>query len=75
MADRLEEIAASRSTDPDIRWLLDEVLRLRARVDEEHAIALLLSRVCVSKLNGVATELAAVIGLLTGESGISDDAP
>jgi len=38
--DRLEEIAASRGTDPDIRWLLDEVVRLRAELEAEHAVIL-----------------------------------
>ncbi len=38
--DRLEEIAADRGTDPDIRWLLDEVLRLRGELEAEHAVIL-----------------------------------
>ena len=29
MADRLEEIAAHRSHDPDIRWLIDQLLACR----------------------------------------------
>ncbi len=42
--DRLEEIAATRANDPDVRWLLDEVLRLRAELEAEHAVALQLAR-------------------------------
>lgn len=38
--DRLEEIASARAGDPDVRWLLDEVLRLRAELEAEHAVVL-----------------------------------
>lgn len=63
--DRLEEIAAARGTDPDVRWLLDEVLRLRDLVDREHGVALDLAQVAIQRLTVVTAEVAAVISLLT----------
>lgn len=64
--DRLEEIAATRGTDPDIRWLLDEVLRLRDLAESEHDVALELAQVAIQRLVTVAAEVAAVISLLGG---------
>lgn len=63
-ADRLEVIAAQRGTDPDIRWLLDEVMRLRESVDAEHAIALELARLAIQRLLLVTSEVAAAIDML-----------
>jgi hypothetical protein len=62
--DRLEEIAAERGNDPDIRWLLDEVLRLRAVVDAEHAVALELAEVAIQRLAAAGEAMAEVISLL-----------
>lgn len=64
--DRLEEIAATRGTEPDVRWLLDEVLRLRELVDTEHAVALDLAQVAIQRLTTVTAEVAAVIAMLGG---------
>lgn len=62
--DRLEEIAELRGADPDVRWLLDEVLRLREQVDHEHGVALDLAQVAIQRLTAVTAEVAAVIALL-----------
>lgn len=64
--DRLEEIAAHRGEDPDIRWLLDEVMRLRELADDEHGVALELAQVAIQRLTLVTAEVAAVIALLDG---------
>lgn len=64
--DRLEEIAETRGNEPDVRWLLDEVMRLRALVDTEHAVALELAQVAIQRLVAVTSEVAAVISLLGG---------
>lgn len=64
--DRLEEIAANRGEDPDIRWLLDEVMRLRVLVDQEHGVALDLAQVAIQRLTTVTSEVAAVIQMLDG---------
>jgi len=63
--DRLEEIAAARGTDPDVRWLCDEVLRLRGLVDHEHAVALDLAQVAIQRLMQAEAEVAAVISMLS----------
>lgn len=62
--DRLEEIAEGRGSDPDIRWLLDEVLRLRDLVEREHQVALDLAQVAIQRLTAITSEVAAVIALL-----------
>ena len=62
--DRLEEIAGARAADIDVRWLLDEVMRLRGLVDAEHAVALELAQVAIQRLMTVTAEVAEVIGLL-----------
>jgi hypothetical protein len=64
--DRLEEIAATRGNEPDVRWLLDEVLRLRDLADHEHDVALELARVAIQRLMTVTSEVAEVISLLGG---------
>ena len=62
--DRLEEIAESRGFDPDVRWLLDEVLRLRGLADAEHAVVLDLAQVAIQRLLAITSEVAAIIDLL-----------
>jgi hypothetical protein len=66
--DRLEEIAAARGGDPDIRWLLDEVLRLRELAEHEHEVALELAQVAIQRLTTVTAEVAAVIDMLGGRT-------
>lgn len=62
--DRLEEIAEARGFDPDVRWLLDEVLRLRGLADAEHAVVLDLAQVAIQRLLAITSEVAAIIDLL-----------
>lgn len=64
--DRLEEIAAARGAEPDVRWLLDEVMRLRQLAEQEHEVALDLAQVAIQRLSLVTAEVAAVIALLDG---------
>lgn len=64
--DRLEEIAAARGAEPDVRWLLDEVMRLRQLAEQEHEVALDLARVAIQRLSLVTAEVSAVIAMLDG---------
>lgn len=59
--DRLEVIAANRGTEPDVRWLLDEVLRLRDELDYEHGVVLDLSEVTLRRLAVISRDVTALL--------------
>jgi hypothetical protein len=58
--DRLELIAARRGTDPDITWLVREVIRLRQHLEAEHEIALDLAGIALSKLDAMRDDVQAL---------------
>jgi hypothetical protein len=58
--DRLARIAARRDDDPDITWLLAEVLRLRHQLEAEHEIALDLAGIALRKLDAMRDDVEAM---------------
>jgi hypothetical protein len=58
--ERLARIAARRDDDPDIAWLLAEVLRLRHQLETEHEIALDLAGIALRKLDAMRDDVEAL---------------
>jgi hypothetical protein len=58
--DRLEHIAARRGADPDVAWLIREVIRLRQQLEVEHEIALDLAGIALRKLDEMREDVEAL---------------